>query len=87
MELEPLNLAEEEGEGYEENPPFLGNVTDPLLRAWAGTVHGYWAQLVRGTKSQGGVLCDGVQCESSLIPLNHTFVVPGRCFLPSRDVY
>ena len=41
-------------------------------------VHGYWTQLVRGTNSSA--LCDGKTCEGTLIPLNHTFVVPGGRF-------
>ncbi|KAJ7713002.1 trehalase [Mycena metata] len=64
--------------GFQQTPPFLANVTDPLLKAFAQTVHGFWSQLVRGTNSS--TLCDGVKCESSLIPLNHTFVVPGGRF-------
>ncbi len=60
---------------FVEDPPFLANVSDSLLRAWAQTVHGYWLQLIRTTNSS--VLCSGTSCESSLIPLNHTFVVPG----------
>ncbi|KIY65017.1 glycoside hydrolase family 37 protein [Cylindrobasidium torrendii FP15055 ss-10] len=73
LELQALTL-----ENFNENPPFLDNVTDPVLRAWSQTVHGYWTQLIRGTNSS--TLCDGVKCESSLIPLNHTFVVPGGRF-------
>ncbi|KAJ7366222.1 trehalase [Mycena albidolilacea] len=64
--------------GFQAAPRFLKNVTDPLLQAFAGTVHGFWTQLVRGTNAS--TLCDGVKCESSLIPLNHTFVVPGGRF-------
>ncbi|KAJ6584320.1 Six-hairpin glycosidase-like protein [Mycena capillaripes] len=64
--------------GFQDAPPFLANVSDPLLKAFAGTVHGFWTQLVRGTNAS--TLCDGVKCESSLIPLNHTFVVPGGRF-------
>ncbi|KAJ7660450.1 Six-hairpin glycosidase-like protein [Mycena rosella] len=46
--------------------------------AFAGTVHGFWTQLVRGTNASA--LCDGVKCVSTLIPLNHTlsFLVRGR---------
>ncbi|KAH9952387.1 Six-hairpin glycosidase-like protein [Lactifluus volemus] len=46
--------------------------------AFAQVVHGYWTQLIRGTNSSA--LCDGVKCVSTLIPLNHTFVVPGGRF-------
>jgi alpha,alpha-trehalase len=65
--------------GFQPAPRFLKNVTDPLLQAFAGTVHGFWTQLVRGTNASA--LCDGVRCESSLVPLNHTFVVPGAFYL------
>ncbi|KAI0036264.1 Six-hairpin glycosidase-like protein [Vararia minispora EC-137] len=74
LELEALDLGAE----FNPNPAFLGNVSDPLVRAWAGIVHGYWTQLIRGTNAS--TLCDGVTCESTLIPLNHTFVVPGGRF-------
>ncbi|KAF9018966.1 glycoside hydrolase family 37 protein [Hymenopellis radicata] len=73
LELEALVLAD-----FNADPAFLGNVSDTLVRAWAQTVHGYWTQLIRTTNSS--TLCDGVKCESSLIPLNHTFVVPGGRF-------
>ncbi|KAG7444163.1 glycoside hydrolase [Guyanagaster necrorhizus] len=73
LELEALTL-----DNFNEDPPFLANVSDSLLRAWAQTVHGYWTQLIRTTNSS--VLCSGTACESSLIPLNHTFVVPGGRF-------
>jgi len=72
-ELEALPLP-----GFTDSPAFLGNVSDGLVKAFTQTVHGFWTQLVRGTNSS--TLCDGVQCESSLIPLNHTFVVPGGRF-------
>ncbi|KAJ7480557.1 glycoside hydrolase family 37 protein [Mycena latifolia] len=64
--------------GFSAAPAFLGNVSDPLLKAFAQTVHGFWTQLVRGTNAS--TLCTGGKCESSLIPLNHTFVVPGGRF-------
>lgn len=77
LELEALALAE-----FVPEPAFLAGVSSPLVRAWARTVHGYWTQLIRGTNESatcpGGT--DGGPCESSLIPLNHTFVVPGGRF-------
>lgn len=77
LELEAVALAE-----FNASPAFLSNVTDPLLKAWAGTVHGYWTQLIRAT-NQSALCPEGTEsgtCESSLIPLNHTFVVPGGRF-------
>lgn len=76
------------GEGFElearalpnfnADPPFLKNVKDPLPRAFAQVVHSYWTRLIRGTNSS--TLCDGKKCESTFIPLNHTFVIPGGRF-------
>lgn len=74
-ELEALALAK-----FNPSPAFLNNVTQPIVKAFSQTVHGYWTQLIRGTNSS--TLCGGNNtCESSLIPLNHTFVVPGEFWL------
>ncbi|KAF8073583.1 trehalase [Lyophyllum atratum] len=74
QELEALALT-----NFKSNPAFLNNVSQPILKAFSQTVHGYWNQLIRGTNAS--VLCPGTTgCESSLIPLNHTFVVPGGRF-------
>lgn len=76
LELETAALA-----NFNPTPAFLNNVTDPLLKAFAQTVHDYWTQLARNTNQSA--LCDefpGGTCESSLIPLNHTFVIPGGRF-------
>ncbi|KAJ7599902.1 glycoside hydrolase family 37 protein [Mycena floridula] len=73
QELEALPL-----ENFNQTPAFLTKITDPLVKAFSQTVHGFWGQLIRGTNSS--TLCNGSSCESSLIPLNHTFVVPGGRF-------
>ncbi|KAF5319912.1 hypothetical protein D9611_011052 [Ephemerocybe angulata] len=73
QELEPLTLA-----NLNPEPAFLKNVTNPVVKGFAQAVHGIWTQLIRGTNSTS--LCSGSKCESSLIPLNHTFVVPGGRF-------
>jgi len=77
LELEALALP-----NFTQNPSFLQNITDPLSKAFAQAVHGFWTQLIRGTNSS--TLCgegtNGGSCESTLIPLNHTFVVPGGRF-------
>ncbi|KAG1727057.1 glycoside hydrolase family 37 protein [Suillus paluster] len=76
LELEVATLP-----NFNPTPAFLKNVTDPLLNAFAQTVHDYWTQLARNTNQSA--LCDeypGGTCESSLIPLNHTFVIPGGRF-------
>ncbi|KIM43068.1 glycoside hydrolase family 37 protein [Hebeloma cylindrosporum] len=78
LELQALALP-----NFNPSPPFLNNVTASLPKAFAQTVHGFWTQLIRGTNSS--TLCGSSgKCESSLIPLNHTFVVPGGRF---REIY
>ncbi|KAG2054179.1 glycoside hydrolase family 37 protein [Suillus hirtellus] len=76
LELEAAALT-----NFNPTPAFLSNVTDPLLKAFAQTVHGYWTQLARST-NQSAVCNDypGGTCEGSFIPLNHTFVIPGGRF-------
>ncbi|OBZ71163.1 Trehalase [Grifola frondosa] len=77
LELEAVELA-----NFNPNPAFLNNVSDPLLKAWSQTVHGFWPQLIRSTNASA-ICPEGTEsgsCESSLIPLNHTFVVPGGRF-------
>lgn len=84
LELEAVSLAE-----FNANPAFLNNVTDPLMKAWSQTVHGYWTQLIRST-DQSALCPEGTEsgsCESSLIPLNHTFVVPGGRFREQCKLY
>lgn len=76
LELEAAALT-----NFNPTPAFLNNVTDPLSKAFAQTVHGYWTQLARNTNQSA--ICDeypGGTCESSLIPLNHTFIIPGGRF-------
>ncbi|KAH9947465.1 glycoside hydrolase [Amylocystis lapponica] len=77
LELEAVTLA-----NFNANPAFLNNVPDPLLKSWSQTVHGFWTQLIRATNESA--LCpEGTElgsCESSFVPLNHTFVIPGGRF-------
>ncbi|KAF8749526.1 Trehalase [Rhizoctonia solani] len=77
LELEALTLS-----NFPENPTFLSKIKDPLVKAWSKIVHTYWSDLIRGTNPE--TLCSDrngtTGCESSLIPLNHTFVVPGGRF-------
>ncbi|KAI0276733.1 glycoside hydrolase family 37 protein [Russula aff. rugulosa BPL654] len=75
---EGFELEAEALPNFNADPPFLNNVKDPLPRAFARVVHSYWTQLIRGTNSS--TLCDGTKCESTFIPLNHTFVIPGGRF-------
>ncbi|KAI6107675.1 glycoside hydrolase family 37 protein [Pisolithus croceorrhizus] len=76
LELEAAVLT-----NFNTNPAFLSNVTDPLLNAFAQIVDGYWTQLARNTNQSA--VCDDYtngECEGTLIPLNHTFIVPGGRF-------
>ncbi|KAJ3518159.1 hypothetical protein NLJ89_g25 [Agrocybe chaxingu] len=74
LELQALALPQ-----FNPSPPFLNNVTADLPKAFAQTVHGFWTQLIRGT-NQSTLCGSSGRCEGSLIPLNHTFVVPGGRF-------
>lgn len=74
LELEALTIP-----NFNPNPAFLGNVTGAVTKAFSQTVNSFWGQLIRGTNDS--TLCGGANdCESTLIPLNHTFVVPGGRF-------
>ncbi|KAI6096293.1 glycoside hydrolase family 37 protein [Pisolithus croceorrhizus] len=76
LELEAAVLT-----SFNTNPAFLSNVTDPLLNAFAQIVDGYWTQLAHNTNQSA--VCDDYtngECEGTLIPLNHTFIVPGGRF-------
>ena len=74
-ELEAVALPSD----YNASPPFLNNITSPIAKAFAQVVHEFWPQLMRSTNAS--TLCGSSgKCESTLIPLNHTFVVPGSCF-------
>jgi alpha,alpha-trehalase len=72
QELEAVSLS-----NFNPNPPFLNNVRATLPKAFVQTVHGYWTQLIRATNASAICGSSG-KCESSLIPLNHTFVIPGK---------
>ncbi|KAI0671160.1 glycoside hydrolase [Trametes maxima] len=77
LELAAVALAD-----FNAEPAFLKNVSDPLVKAFSQTVHGFWTQLIRET-NHTALCAEGTEsgdCESSLIPLNHTFVVPGGRF-------
>ena len=75
QELEAAALPSD----YNPSPPFLNNITSPIAKAFAQAVHGFWPLLMRATNAS--TLCGSSgKCESTLIPLNHTFVVPGSCF-------
>ncbi|EMD39599.1 glycoside hydrolase family 37 protein [Gelatoporia subvermispora B] len=79
---EGLELEAVAEPNFNPNPAFLSSVKDPLIRAWSQTVHTFWTQLIRNT-NQSALCPEGTEdgpCESSLIPLNHTYVIPGGRF-------
>lgn len=77
---EGLDIVPTELQGFVEEPPFLEEVQEPLFRGWLQIVHSYWNGLVRVNVQNN--TCE--DCVSSLIPLNHSFVVPGGRF---REAY
>ncbi|OWZ37132.1 alpha,alpha-trehalase [Cryptococcus neoformans c8] len=78
---EGLELSQIQLENFVEDPAILDNIADPVFRAWVKVVNGYWTLLARETNQSA--LCNG-DCESSLIPLNHTIIVPGGRY---REIY
>lgn len=82
VELVPADLGDE----FVEEPKFLQDVQDEVVRDWLKQVHSYWELLARTTNetSPSGVQCEG--CVSSFIPFEErrTFVVPGGRF---RELY
>jgi len=77
---EGLNIEAATIPNFNPNPAFLQNISDPVVRGWLQIVHGYWASLARNNVVDSAC----AECESTLIPLNHTFVVPGGRF---REIY
>ncbi|KAJ2080501.1 hypothetical protein H4R24_003021 [Coemansia sp. RSA 988] len=67
------DIVEAELEDWTENPPFLRDVTDPVLRGYGMSLHKQWKKLAR--RQDTSKICKG--CESSLIPTNNVFIVPG----------
>ncbi|WWD19226.1 hypothetical protein CI109_103684 [Kwoniella shandongensis] len=78
---EGLELSQVQLEGFNPSPAILNNISDPIFKAWTSIVNSYWTLLARETNQSA--LCNG-QCESSLIPLNHTIIVPGGRY---REIY
>jgi alpha,alpha-trehalase len=73
LELEPMDLP-----NFPQSPSALASISDPYVKGFALAVHNIWSLLIRGTNESR--ICMNGKCESSLIPLNHTFVVPGGRF-------
>ncbi|KAJ2880041.1 hypothetical protein FB639_002929, partial [Coemansia asiatica] len=67
------DIVEVELEDWNENPPFLKGITDPVLRGYGMSLHNQWKKL--GRKRNTSFLCSG--CESSLLPVKNTFIASG----------
>ncbi|KAJ1719396.1 hypothetical protein LPJ53_005839 [Coemansia erecta] len=67
------DIVEVELEDWNENPPFLADITDPVLRGYGMSLHNQWKTL--GRKRDTSFLCNG--CESSLLPVKNTFIAAG----------
>ena len=78
---EGLELEDAALPGFSASPPFLSNVTDPSLQSFAQIVNRYWTQLVRVVNESAlySIYPSGA-CESTFIPLNYSFVIPGGRF-------
>ncbi|KAL7422476.1 hypothetical protein Q5752_003124 [Cryptotrichosporon argae] len=79
---EGLELEQVAIEGFVSDPAILNNISDPVFKAWVSEVNSYWQLLIRQTNQSA--LCESGVCESSLIPLNNTIVVPGGRY---REIY
>jgi Trehalase len=73
LELEPTTLT-----NFPQSPAAFAGISDPYVKGFTLVVHNIWNLLIRGT-NESRICMDG-KCESSLIPLNHTFVIPGGRF-------
>ncbi|KAG8853689.1 hypothetical protein FRC20_001168, partial [Serendipita sp. 405] len=73
LELDPTQLS-----NFPQSPAAFQNIEDPYVKGFTLEVHKIWNLLIRDTDESR--VCQRSTCESSLIPLNHTFVVPGGRF-------
>ncbi|KAJ2406290.1 hypothetical protein GGF41_006960, partial [Coemansia sp. RSA 2531] len=67
------DIKQAELDDWTDDPPFLKGVTDPVLRGYGMALHNQWKGLARQRNTD--FLCDG--CETSLLPVKHTFIVGG----------
>ena len=73
LELEPMSIT-----NFPQSPSAFSGISDPYVKGFTLAVHNIWSLLIRGTNESR--ICMNGKCESSLIPLNHTFVIPGGRF-------
>lgn len=69
-------------QNFDEHPPFLDFIDDELVKGFVGTIHTYWTQLIRQVNTTA--TCDNDDCDTTLLDLPDTFVVPGGRF---RELY
>ncbi len=72
---EGLELKAVSVNDFPQNPASISAIPNQYVRQFLLAVHQIWGLLIRDTDQTA--LCTGGKCESSLIPLNHTFVVAG----------
>ncbi|KAH8085188.1 Six-hairpin glycosidase-like protein [Filobasidium floriforme] len=77
QELNPVTI-----QGFNSTPAVLDQIDDQFYKGFVSLVNGYWALLIRETNESA--ICNGTNCDSSLIPLNRTIVVPGGRY---REIY
>ncbi|PVF98538.1 trehalase-domain-containing protein [Serendipita vermifera] len=75
---EGLELEANPLDNFPTSPQAFQSIPDPYVKGFALAVHNIWNLLIRDTDESR--VCMNGRCESSLIPLNHTFVVPGGRF-------
>ena len=72
---EGLELKKVSVNDFPENPASISAIPNQYVRQFLLAVHHIWDLLIRETDQTA--LCTEGKCESSLIPLNHTFVIAG----------
>jgi alpha,alpha-trehalase len=82
---EGLELKAASLDNFPQNPASISAIPNLYIQQFLLSVHQVWNLLVRETNQTA--LCTGEKCESSLIPLNHTFVVPGGRFRENCEFY
>jgi alpha,alpha-trehalase len=75
---EGLELKAVYVDNFPQNPASISAIPNQYVKQFLLAVHQVWNLLIRDTNQTA--LCTRGTCESSLIPLNHTFVVPGGRF-------
>ena len=80
LELKAVSL-----DNFPQNPASVSAIPNQYVQQFLLAVHQVWNLLTRETNQTA--LCTGGKCDSTLIPLNHTFVVPGGRFRENCKFY